>query len=458
MVHTAAALCAEPPRAKPVEVSIDDTARFLAGLPPERDPFLIELAGERSWKHHASQLDKAWHGLEKGRLAKVRAWSATHIPAAASTQGTMFYMFSGPDFLYADAIYPGATTYVFCGVEPVGPIPDLQDLPRNQIPGALESLRSSLDSVLSFSFFITKEMKKDLYNHSLKGALPIISIFMARADKTITGMEYVGIDADGVLSAIDAPTREGAVTAPGIKITFHNPGCEVPRTLYYFSTDISDSGLKSTGFMKFCKGLAPGNSLVKSASYLMHKSYFSTVRSFLLENSETLVQDDSGIPVAYFPPTEWDLRLFGRYPGPIPLFKEHTQRRLHELYRDANPVPLDFGIGYRHRKGESMLMVAKFRSATEIKDAPKAVLLVAAPSEVPEEVPVSVPPREEPREMPEQAPAVDPAGEAPAAVTPPEVPVADTSGERPPPETVQATDQGPGAGSAPAAESVPLPQ
>ena len=36
----------------------------------------------------------------------------------------MFYMFSGPDFLYADAFYSKATTYVLSALEPVGSVPD----------------------------------------------------------------------------------------------------------------------------------------------------------------------------------------------------------------------------------------------------------------------------------------------------------------------------------------------
>ena len=146
-----------------------------------------------------------------------------------------------------------------------------------------------------------------------------------------------------------------------MKITFHGGGSDEPRTLYYFSTDISDDGFGKNGFGKFCQGLAPGNSLVKSASYLMHKSYFSQVRGFLLENSNTLVQDPSGIPVTFLTEDQWNLRPFGNYVGPISLFSEHSQPKMFELYRKGDPVPLDFGIGYRHRKGESTLLVAERR-------------------------------------------------------------------------------------------------
>ena len=111
---------------------------------------------------------------------------------------------------------------------------------------------------------------------------------------------------------------------------------------------------------------------MKSASYLMHKSYFSKVRSFLLENTDTLVQDPSGIPVTYFKGEQWKLRPFGHYPGPISLFSEHSQPKLFELYRKGEPVPLDFGIGYRHRLGESSLLVAERKREISVADAPKA--------------------------------------------------------------------------------------
>ena len=42
----------------------DDTARFLAGLPPLSDPLLQGLAEERSWQRHAALLNDAWVGLE----------------------------------------------------------------------------------------------------------------------------------------------------------------------------------------------------------------------------------------------------------------------------------------------------------------------------------------------------------------------------------------------------------
>ncbi len=101
-------------------------------------------------------------------------------------------------------------------------------------------------------------------------------------------------------------TDVGAVpgnAAHGVKIVFAGSDGEA-RTLYYFSTNLADDGVKSSNFLKFCETLAPGDSLVKSASYLLHSGGFSKVRDFLLANSAVMVQDDSGIPLSYYDPEE----------------------------------------------------------------------------------------------------------------------------------------------------------
>jgi hypothetical protein len=108
--------------------------------------------------------------------------------------------------------------------------------------------------------------------------------------------------------------------------------------------------------LKFCATLAPGNSLIKSASYLLHSGNFSTVRDFLLANSATIVQDDSGIPLDYFTARKWRLFPFGRYAGPISEFPNKYQESYADLFQRAQP--LDFGIGYRWHSRESNLLLA----------------------------------------------------------------------------------------------------
>ena len=238
----------------------------------------------------------------------------------------MFYMFSGPDFLYADAFYSKATTYVLSALEPPGSVPDLTQIAaRRRRRRALQCRAfAGLDPEL-FSFFITKKMKVDLHAGQVSGTLPILYVFLARSGKTIRNVSPVALDDKG--AAYFANENPGANATRGVRIVFAGSD-GVEKTLYYFSTDLSNPGVRARGFLKFCATLAPGNSLIKSASYLLHSGNFTTVRDFLLANSATIIQDDSGIPLAYYNPKKWRFFPFGRYAGPIAEFPGRYQQSL----------------------------------------------------------------------------------------------------------------------------------
>jgi hypothetical protein len=330
--------------------TVDDTAKFLAGMMPSADSPLVPLTREAAWQRHAKFFDSAFEKLEQRQVSRIRAWSDANL---AAPKPTMFYMFSGPDFLYANAFYSKASTYVLSALEPVGAVPDLSRLPRGGIASALYNVERSLGSILSFSFFITKQMKTDLQAGQISGTLPILYVFLARSGMTVRSVSPISLDDQG--AAYFAGENAGPNAVRGVRIMFAgNDGQE--KTLYYFSTDLSNSGVKASGFLKLCATLAPGNSLIKSASYLLHSGNFTTVRDFLLNNSATIIQDDSGIPLAYYSAKKWRFFPFGRYLGPIDEFPGRYQDSYAALFRRAQPI--DFGIGYRWRTPESNLLLS----------------------------------------------------------------------------------------------------
>ena len=330
--------------------TVDDTAKFLAGMMPSADSPLAPLTQDAAWQRHARFFDSAFGQLEQRQISKIRAWADTNL---AAPRPTMFYMFSGPDFLYANAFYSKASTYVLSALEPVGAVPDLSRLPRGGVASALHNVERSLGSILSFSFFITKDMKGDLQAGQISGTLPILYVFLARSGMTVKSVGPVALDSNG--AAYFAGENPGANAVRGVRIIFAGSDGQ-EKTLYYFSTDLSNSGVKASGFLKFCETLGPGNSLIKSASYQLHSGNFTTVRNFLLNNSATIIQDDSGIPLAYYSTTKWRLFPFGRYLGPIDKFPGTYQPSYAELFRRAQPI--DFGIGYRWRTHETNLLLS----------------------------------------------------------------------------------------------------
>src|SRR3954454_14370380 len=330
--------------------TVDDTAKFLAGMMPAADSPLIALTKEAAWQRHAKFFDSAFEKLEQRQLSRIRAWADANL---AAPKPTMFYMFSGPDFLYANAFHSKASTYMLSALEPVGSGPDLSRLPRGGIGSALYNVERSLGSILSFSFFITKDMKTDLQASQVSGTLPILYVFLARSGMTVKSVGPVTLDDKG--ATYFAGENPGPHAVRVVRIIFAGSDGQ-DKTLYYFSTDLSNSGVKASGFLKFCETLAPANSLIKSASYLLHSGNFTTVRNFLLNNSATIIQDDSGIPLAYYSTNKWRFFPFGRYLGPIDEFQGRYQESYAALFRRAQPI--DFGIGYRWRTPESNVLLS----------------------------------------------------------------------------------------------------
>ena len=205
----------------------DETARFLAGL-PMHGTALEEVAGNAAWVRHAMECDDAWRPLDTRQLVRIRAWAAQFLMPEHQDRGNVFYFFSGPDFLYAQAFFPNASNYVLCGLEPVGALPDVAMLPRDAFDAALGNLRKAMNSALSFSFFITKEMKVDLTQTQLNGTLPVLLVFLARTGCRVSTVEPIALDKSGSVS------DKGATH--GVKITFIGSGGH-PQTLYYFQAD-----------------------------------------------------------------------------------------------------------------------------------------------------------------------------------------------------------------------------
>jgi hypothetical protein len=346
---------ASPAPAQQVEVPsnpITDAARFLAGLPVAENSSLAGLTHTAHWQAHAAAMNSAFATLDRRQLSNIRIWRSDFLAPVSAASKTCVYYFGGPDFLYADAFFPDCTTYIQVGLESVNSMPDLLTVQPAALESTLENIQISLNTILQFSFFKTKDMREDFGRGELQGVVPILFVFLARTGKVIESVEYVSLDRGGQL------TKAGS--APhGVKIAFLDPANGVEKVLYFFSTDLSNDGLKSNpAVLRFTEQQGQANCFLKAASYLMHEGHFDTVRSFLLSDSLTIVEDDSGIPLKYFAPDKWTLRFFGSYTAPINLFKQYYQPELRQLYETSSPKTLTFSFGYQWNRHNSSLILA----------------------------------------------------------------------------------------------------
>ncbi len=361
-----------PDRLTPKETATDrkfnDLARFIAGLEPEEGSVYASSCKEAYWKNYANTANVQW-GNMNAKLPKLKEWRDTELKDVNKLGGTLFYPFSGPDFLHAGTFFPEVDEMILMGLEPIGSLPDFEKVSKPQFFGA-NGIQRSLASVLTYSFFQTLHMQVDLTGRAtptVDGTLPVILTFMARTNHKVLNFEKVAINPEGKI--VSAQGYKGdASTYYGNKIAYQRADKPDERkTLYYFSVNLSNDTYEGKGGLNqrkdlrsFIENLPMKTTYLKSASYLMYKDYFFVIRDIILKKTTYLLQDDSGMHYRNVKNGKWDITLFGAYAGPIPLFGNYYQQDIANDFKKPEMVrPLPFGIGYQYQVGRSNLMLAK---------------------------------------------------------------------------------------------------
>jgi hypothetical protein len=186
------------------------------------------------------------------------------------------------------------------------------------------------------------------------------------SDCEVTGARRIAIDHRGALvrgtTADDSGSSQARI--PGVEITFKRSGSK-QQTIRYFTVNIADAAKTSPDFLSYAKNQGRFVTMIKSASYLMHKegiaepAHFAKIRSLILAQSDFVVQDDSGVPLRLFARDTWKLRFHGRYDRPTPEFAKYRQNDLKVEMQRNSTGKLSFSYGYAFKQGESNLMTAE---------------------------------------------------------------------------------------------------
>jgi hypothetical protein len=353
---SAAAEAQTPAPACTVQEPIDNwdaAAQLIAGVSNATYAASMTADQKSAWTDYSKTAAVDWNRLKRRYVDRITAWRGKYLQKAPASE-VVFYPFSGPDATNPLAFFPDAREYVLVGLEPAGCIPAKAE---NFAPEYWPALRRGWQSAAAMGFFKTLDMERDMAEGSASGVLPVLLFLIARAGNSIVNVTPVGITPSGSL----VPSADKTATETrGLTIQFKDQR-QRAHTLRYFALNLRNQRLeKKPGTTRYLESLPPSGTLVKSASYLMHKRYFSTIRGIILARSNLVIEDDSGIPYHYFfEPPVWDVRLFGAYDQPIDLFKSGLQDDLKTAYDAHTGVePLDFGIGYKWHPNESNLLLA----------------------------------------------------------------------------------------------------
>jgi len=334
-------------------------SNFFGGVQSPQIDSLIPNNLKAQWTQYTNKMNSTYSDVNSKKEI-MSVWRDKNISVS---QGTLFYPFSGPDFLHANVFFPNYDTIVMIGLEPTGSA-DVK-LSQYTEPQVFSDITRSLSAILNHSFFLTKAMAVDFTNTKLNGTLPVFMHFFSRTGYSIYSVEDVFLKSNGeIVNMKENKSVEGLYKGVCYQVIKNNK----LKLIYYFSMNLMDGNYNNNNGLKdhpeiglMMNRFNIKTTYLKAASYLLHNDSFSIIKDLILKNTNQIVQDDSGFPIRYLINNKtWNTSFYGSYTKPISLFNVRYQQDLYDCYH--NPVlpagELPFGIGYKSIAGTSNMSIS----------------------------------------------------------------------------------------------------
>lgn len=314
------------------------------------------------WNNHSKFIDSSWSRLERKRLKAMKDWGREEFKDASAKTKIVFYPFSGPDYLTANAFFPNADKYIMLGLEPVGKLPELDKFKKGEPSEYSNDFKKSLGDIFDKSYFITRKMQSDFQAQKVNGLLPILAFFIQRSGNDILDIKYLVRYEQDSIAEVAYDFKSADKKPFGVRVDFLQEGKQ--KSVYYFKYDVSNKNFNDTTvFRKYIDENTKGAiTYIKSASYLLHAGFMSNMRTLILNNSSAVIQDDTGIPYKFFEEdNKFTTKLYGQYTRPVEDFPYLSlQKPLQDAFHkdSLNVKKLPFHLGYHWGSKKDVIIYA----------------------------------------------------------------------------------------------------
>jgi hypothetical protein len=320
--------------------TINDLARYISGQDQNLPDKFKSITAQASYRSYAARTQDGWKRYSASHLQKIRNWQKTEIEGKVSKN--IFYPFGGPDILHPLTFFKDAQTIVMIGLEPAGVVPAPQFSSAKLEMQRLPAIFNLVSDVWGRNFYRTLWMVHDFGHSDYRSISSVLLFGLGLHNYEVLDGYNVALNSGGELE----PAKPGQSTI-GIRYVFRKPGDDTRRTVTYLGVDISDAKIPSTpGLKEFFSRVRDVSTMLKAASYLLHRPAFDGIRSTILGGSRTIMTDSSGLPFHYVNNKDWQISLYGSYYAPIPLFRARVEPDLRAYFRQNKAGALPFHYGY----------------------------------------------------------------------------------------------------------------
>ena len=154
-----------------------------------------DISKKNKFLENCTASNALWNKMNTNLLTPISNWKSSALPESCINTDFLFYPFSGPDFLIPNTLFTQTKHIVMFGLELPGK--DMSKYGNEFALNSMPLMQKSLRDYFGKSYFITKNMMKDLKSDSLNGVTPLISTFLVKSNFKLISIKNFKLNAAG---------------------------------------------------------------------------------------------------------------------------------------------------------------------------------------------------------------------------------------------------------------------
>jgi hypothetical protein len=317
---------------------------------------------------HCEELGRAYDEYRKGWVDVAKPFLAALRPK--DLPPVVVYPFGGGDLASALATFPDATETTTISLEPAGDVRPIDALAPERLGRELAVHRSHLERLFQKAHSRTDNLEKESKT-DLPGEILFALAALVVHGKEPVSLRYFRLKPDGSLeyvtrAEIDAAKRPADRRAlfANAELRFRTAGApDAPiQVLRHVSFNLDDAHLKADpSLLAHLTSKGKVATMTKAATHLLWNEHFSLIRGWLVDHTDWMVSDSTGIPPRIADPAGFTQDTYGTFDGPSPfgLPDARDARDLKKLFASNPTRDLAFRYGYPDKDGHAHLVVTR---------------------------------------------------------------------------------------------------
>jgi hypothetical protein len=315
---------------------------------------------------HCAELGHAYADYRRGWVDVAKPFLAALRPK--DLPRVAVYPFGGGDLVSALATFPDATEITTISLEPAGDVRPIDGLAPDFLAHELAVHRSHLERLFEKAHSRTDNLEREA-----KTALPgeilfALAALVVHGDEPVS-LRYFHLRPDGSLayltqSDIDAAKKPGDRRAlfANAELRFRRAGDPAApvQVLRHMSFNLDDAHLTADpSLLAYLNARVKVAAMTKAATHLLWNEHFTLIRGWLVDHTDWMVSDSTGIPPRIAGPAGFTQDTFGTFDGPSP-FGDPDRADADDVRRLFASQPtrdLAFRYGYPDSHGHAHLIL-----------------------------------------------------------------------------------------------------